>query len=77
MSPRLLVRRNGSLEGLAGSFGAGISSGGNHGQEEIEDGSNCEAAPHAAGEEEDLPPTYAEMVGAGAGIQFSGEGTFV
>ena len=55
-----------------------MEGGGNHGRGEAEDGSGCEAAAHGE-EEEDLPPAYAQVVGAGAGAVLDnlGEETFV
>ena len=72
-----LLRGGGSLIGLAGSSWANSEGGGNPGQGEAEDGSNCEAAVYGEGEEEDLPPPYAQVVGAGAVLDSLGEGTFV
>ena len=79
MPPRLLGRGIGiGSSELVDQTWADTPSGGIQRQEEAEVGSNCEAAPFAEGEE-DLPPPYAEVAGAGAVFQFVGENgeTFV
>ena len=74
----LLRAGGGSLTGLDFSPWANMEGGGNHGLGEAEDGTGCEAAAHGE-EEEDLPPSYAQVVGAGAGAVLDnlGEETFV
>ena len=47
---------------LAGSVGSSTARPGTRGHGEAEGGEDCEAAAHEEREEEDLPPSYAQVV---------------
>ena len=75
MPAGLLGRGTGSTQGLAGSSLALNQSGGDYGQEEVQD---CEGGEASSYEEmQDCPPPYSQVVRTEEGCHSLGPETFV